>query len=592
MSNRYGTEKREGQIGNEEFDYEKYMYEQRRIEEDLDNIEDEKMSRKGLLMNIKMYDDSMKEMEIIKDRLELWKESLEGLNESIGRDALYVKEIAIKVVERKVEEVMSERKIILKKMMDKLENFTNVIKTSMDCMSNSIIDFEKKVYNSQENGDYLAFDYKSNNRICKSYYQLCQRLKEYLRNISPYFKDNFELDFGLNMEMNMGLGIDLNQKISGTHINHRTQVGNNSNRFECENSELKSIILEESKLLREPVILLINPKRMQTINLRNKINRPDLEEILSSSVTLNSSNDSFSSKQESDLCNNHHFNMKNGNYTLNGRGCESKHVLGSNTSTGVKFEEEKEQKQEQVQEQEQQLNKMQKQEQKQDQTRERGSGCSDEENGHFDTDVSISIKRVKHKLGCRGLKDRSRSKSRSKSKSNSRCKSRSISEPRMAFKKESELKINKIRGLVSELESELGSQSETESRIYIKKGKSNGKGKIRGRSGNSVVSKNLIEEKSISKNKPKTKPDSQNARFKKKGSYSSSNSSFSPLSNLEYDSDSNFGSVSDSSSGSEMNLNGKSRKSKIKLRELIKDYSNLYAEYIVSKNLSKINTYY
>ncbi|KAH8582922.1 uncharacterized protein ELE39_002267 [Cryptosporidium sp. chipmunk genotype I] len=630
MNNRHQVEEEEkNQVGAERFDYDKYIYEQKRIEEELDNIEDDQMSRNDLLMNIKMYDDSMKEMEIMKDRLGLWKESLEGLNESIGRDGLYVKEIAIKVVERKVDELMNERKIILKKMVDKLDNFTNVMKTSMECISNSIMDFEKKVYSSGENGDYLSFDFKNNNRICKSYFQLCQRLKEYLRNMSPYFKDNLEVDLGLGLEMNMSAGIGLeNQLFEARRSNFKS--------FECENGELKSIIMEESKLLRDPVILMIDPKRMQTINLKNKINRSDLDEIISSSVTLNSSDDNgFYSKLGNDNpCNLiNEARMTNTNNFVSNKGFEQKRDLvrlnsnNTGTNNGKKFE----------------------QYQNQEQARNRECGYNSDGNGHIDTDVSISIKRVKNKLVNSGLRGRSRSKSkfgsrssfkfgsrsssssssRSRSRSKSRTKSRSASEPRITFKKDKEeSKMNKIRGLVSELELELGSQSDTESRIYIKKGKLRRRGKSNngrisgGRSGNSAVestaSSTIIEEKSNFKKKganTTTRSGSQNSQFKKKSSNSysrsksrskycsgsrsrsksrqiprsrscsstRSSSSQSSSSYIECDS------YSDSSSGSRINFN---RNSKIKLKKLIRDYSNLYAEYIVTKNLSKIKTYY
>ncbi|KAL3128186.1 hypothetical protein CHM_5g2850 [Cryptosporidium hominis] len=485
MNNRYQVDEEEdenGQFGTGGLDYNKYINEQRRIEEELDNIEDDKMSRNDLLMNIKMYDDSMKEMEIMKDRLGLWKESLEGLNESIGRDGLYVKEIAIKVVERKVDELMNERKMILKKMMDKLENFTNVMKTSMDCMSNSIMDFEKKVYSSGENGDYLSFDFKSNNRICKSYFQLCQRLKEYLKNMSPYFKDNLEVDIGLNMEMNMNKGMDLEyQQFEARNGNCKS--------FECENGELKSIIMQESKLLREPIILLIDPKRMQIINLRNKISMTDLDEILSSSINLNPSNEScfYSKLENNNPCKfKDQYPMANANNSMNNRRFEQNCGLRPHTSSNsgannhIKFE----------------------QERNHEKTEDKAEySYNDEGNSYIDTDVSISIKRVKHKPGNSGQKarlksspsssssssprsssssssrSRSRSGSRSGFKSESRTKSRSASEPRISFKKDGELKMNKIRGLVSKLESELGSHSETESRIYIRKGKSKRKGR-------------------------------------------------------------------------------------------------------------------
>lgn len=560
-----------------ESDYEEYYaHEQRRIEKDLDSIEDESISRKNLLMNIKMYDDSMKEMEIIKDRLGLWRESLEGLSESIGRDGVYIKEIAMKVMERKVEELISERKIILKKMVDKLENFMNVMKTSMDCMSNSITEFEKNVYSCGQSGDYhLTFDHKSNNRICKSYYQLSQRLKEYLKNVSPYVKDNLDAGLGLGTGgAATGLGLDLDQldlQAPGGGLNYTmTQA----RRFECESRELKSILLEESKLLREPIILMIDPKRMQTINLRSRIQKSDLDEIISSSVTVSSSNDNNNAA----LFSNNLSFRPHANPSNSVRGMvEGVRSSSQNAKSQVPVESCQNPKPELKQ-------------------KEQECGQNDEEETLLpEADSNSSDKEAKNggpskrvARHCPAEADRANNRSWSKAKS------RSASEPKTSsFKKNGETKARNTKDLERELESEAETQTETEAeaevetepRIYHSK-----KGKSSTRESRNAC---FREKKSNNKYSQSRSKKGSNSSAQSKSSFSSSSRSrFHFHSGSSGYSDSSGDSDFDSSSSSVERFNKRSSKSKIKLDELIRDYSNLYAEYIVSKNLSKINAYY
>ncbi|KAJ1609885.1 hypothetical protein OIY81_2214 [Cryptosporidium canis] len=542
------------QVGRGGLDYKDYLYEQTRIEKDLDDIKDDGMCRKDLLMNVKMYDDSMKEMEMIKDRLGLWRESLNGLNESIGRDGLYVKEIAMKVVERKVDELMNERKMVLKRMTDKLENFMSLMKTSMDCMSNSIIEFEKDVYNMGENGDYLAFDHKSCNRICSSYYQLSQRLKEYLKNISPYFKGNLDTELIPSTDFDF----NSNNHIWGEDMSHFVSFGNNLGNTENEHGELKSIILQESKLLRDPVILMIDPKKMQTINLRGKINRSDLDGIISCSVTLNSSTDNdFPTNSSIDQSqSNNHRNINTETKAPNPKRPDPKHSINISNNNDSNAHPKGE-----------------------------DYNSNDEKNMYFDTDVSISIKGVKgrpkerslddHPKARSGSRSRPRPRPRSISRSRSKSKPRSVSEPKISFKREHEFSDDQSEYCFdSESESDTASQSESEPESYVKKG--------------TIYAGNdsgCFEKTRSSKSYPSSKSKHQHSsRKRNKGCGTSHKTS----TRSRYC----FSSSSDFDSEDEANFNSRSTKSEAELKDLIRDYSILYAEYIVSKNLSRISGLY
>ncbi|KAH8742072.1 hypothetical protein FG386_003399 [Cryptosporidium ryanae] len=216
-----------------------------------------------MLANIKLYEDSLREMEIMKDRLEVWREHLMEISSNISRDSLYIKEIGAKVLEKKIDEIMSDRKVLLNKLINRVENFSKVMSTSMECMSNSILEFERNVYGGLKKGcsDYTVNGGFGNNpssnskKVCRSYYQLIQRLKDTMVNINPYI---------LNRDLNMDEFVTFNNKRP---------------------------LPKEEHIFREPVIFIIDPKNMENMYLNyENINssKLEVEGIIDKSIVINS----------------------------------------------------------------------------------------------------------------------------------------------------------------------------------------------------------------------------------------------------------------------------------------------------------------
>ncbi|KAH7647686.1 hypothetical protein FG379_001485 [Cryptosporidium bovis] len=531
---------------------------------DIDYMENNNANRTEMLTNIKLYDDSVKEMEIMKDRLEVWREHLMEISSNISRDSLYVKEIGAKVLEKKIDEIMSDRRMLLDKLINRVENFSKVMSTSMECMSNSIFEFEKSVYGGLKNGynnytincgDCGNDSHSNSGKVCRSYYQLSQRLKDIMTNIDPYI-----------------IGKDLN-------MDDLISVKN-----------AKKPIPKEEHIFREPVILIIDPRNMENMYLNyDNINNSKLEVegIIGKSIVINSLG--FSKKNDSDI-------LVNGveGKTIN---IEGKQV---NNSTNAK------------QNYKDDINH---------ENNETSNNCIKDTFELTKSDIKNKTNLENNNYGIKGISNRGQSTPTNDCNKSSGGIFDSIStnqsnEHNMTGKDNEKTIINK-----GESESKSGGRNKSTKRNGNKGGKSNNtKIDKNTRNNNSHDTNSNFNNKRKKKNiklntNSKLRAEVEkclgsNMKFESELSFISE-SEFEPKSESESESESESKSYSDSDSGSEFrcdlkcnskcSVNNKNKNSSninkndclkngknTRLKKLIKDYSNLYAEYIVKNNLSKI----
>ncbi|KAK6588849.1 hypothetical protein RS030_2350 [Cryptosporidium xiaoi] len=529
---------------------------------DIDYMENSNANRTEMLTNIKLYDDSVKEMEIMKDRLEVWREHLMEISSNISRDSLYVKEIGAKVLDKKIDEIMSDRRMLLDKLINRVENFSKVMSTSMECMSNSIFEFEKSIYGGLKNGynnytincrDFGNDSHSNSGKVCRSYYQLSQRLKDIMTNIDPYI-----------------IGKDLNM----------------CDFISVQNA--KKPIPKEEHIFREPVILIIDPRNMENMYLNyDNINNSKLEVegIIDKSIVINSFG--FSKKNESDIL-------------VNGVEDKTINIVGKqvNNSTNAKQNDKDDIKHEN------------------DKT---SNNCIKDTFELTNSDVKNKTNLGDNDYGIKGVSNHGQSAPTNDCNNSSGGIFESIStnkssEHNMTGKDKEKTIINK-----GECESKTGSRIKSTKGNGNKGGKSNNTKIDKNTNNNNIQDTNSdFNNRRKKKNiKPNTNSKlraevekclGSNMKFESELSFiseseleSESESESKSYSDSDSDSDSGSEFKCDSKCNSKCNVNNNNKNSSniskndclkngknTRLKKLIKDYSNLYAEYIVKNNLSKI----
>ncbi|KAL7068945.1 hypothetical protein ACR3K2_04780 [Cryptosporidium serpentis] len=168
------------------------------------NIKNDRQTSGIFLATTKMYQDSLSDFQCMRDRLLNWKKALNDSKVQINRDFTYLKDIAIKSIEEILKDLVNERKGNIENLNNQIEQLINVINTSIECTSASIMEFEKQVYQWQNEesdvSDFCETDYNKWTNLDSSrknggyaYWTLSRQLKISVDMLNPFNKQKLKL---------------------------------------------------------------------------------------------------------------------------------------------------------------------------------------------------------------------------------------------------------------------------------------------------------------------------------------------------------------------------------------------------------------